>query len=210
MKLDIENFFDNINFMQVYNSCFGIEYFPKQIGMLLTYLCTLNDHLPQGSPTSAYISNLILKEFDETIGLWCYKKDITYTRYSDDMTFSGDFNIKEVITNIKKELLKYHLTLNKKKIAVIKNNNRQMVTGIVVNQRCQVSKKYRDKIRQEIYYIKKYGINNHLEKQNLDVPVNKYLNKLYGKILYVLQINNNDKEFIGYKKYIDKLNKTLN
>lgn len=210
LKLDIENFFDNIYFMQVYNSCFEIEYFPKQVGMLLTYLCTLSDHLPQGAPTSSYISNLVMKEFDETIGFWCEERNISYTRYSDDMTFSGAFDIKEVVALVKKELSKYHFNLNKKKIVVIKKNNRQMVTGIVVNEKTQISKNTRDKIRQEIYYIKKYGIKNHLKYKNLDIPINKYLNKLYGRILYVLQINNNDSEFINYKNYIYKLKNDLN
>lgn len=56
LKLDIENFFENISFLDIYNSCFPIEYFPKSVGMILTYLCTYNNHLTQGSPTSPYIS----------------------------------------------------------------------------------------------------------------------------------------------------------
>lgn len=51
LKLDIKIFFDNIAFFDIYNSCFPIEYFPKSVGMLLTSLCTYDDHLTQGSPT---------------------------------------------------------------------------------------------------------------------------------------------------------------
>src|SRR5699024_2852561 len=65
LKLDIKDFFENISFLDIYNSCFPIEYFPKSVGMILTYLCTYDNHLTQGSPTSAYISNLVMKEFDE-------------------------------------------------------------------------------------------------------------------------------------------------
>ena len=91
--------------------------------------------------------------------------------------------------------------LNNEKIKVITNNNKQLVTGIVVNKKLQIEKTYRKKIRQEIYYIKKYGINNHLERISINNK-DSYLKSLYGKVLYVLQINKNDKEFKLYKKYL--------
>ncbi|MCI8575687.1 MAG: RNA-directed DNA polymerase [Bacilli bacterium] len=111
LKLDIRNFFENISFLDIYNSCFSIEYFPKSVGMLLTYLCTYNEHLTQGSPTSAYISNLVMKDFDEEIGSWCDLNKITYTRYSDDMTFSGDFNPSKIITKVRSLLYKLFTSL---------------------------------------------------------------------------------------------------
>lgn len=205
LKLDIKNFFENISFLDVYNCCFPIEYFPKSVGMILTYLCTYNDHLTQGSPTSAYISNLVMKEFDEEIGDWCDLNKIGYTRYSDDMTFSGDFNPSEVIIKIRKMLYKLGLELNDSKIHIVHKSSSQNVTGIVVNEKVQVNSQYRKRIRQEVYYIKKYGLNSHLQNINSDISPKKYINKLYGKILYVLQINKNDKEFIEYKRIIGNL-----
>lgn len=100
LKLDIKSFFDNIDFLTVYSTVFGLDEMPKQIGILLTSLCCYYDTLPQGAPTSAYISNLVLKDFDETLGTWCEKKNIEYSRYSDDMTFSGDFEHSEVIRHV--------------------------------------------------------------------------------------------------------------
>lgn len=205
LKLDIKDFFESISFFNIYESCFSIEYFPKSVGMILTYLCTYDDHLTQGSPTSAYISNLVMKEFDEYIGNWCTTNNITYTRYSDDMTFSGNFNPSEVINLVRNNLGKLGLELNKDKIHVIKKSFRQSVTGIVVNEKVQVNITYRRDIRQEMYYINKYGLKNHLKVKNIKMNHKNYLNKLYGKILYVLQVNNNDKEFIEYKKIINKL-----
>ena len=205
LKLDIKNFFESISFLDIYNTCFSIAYFPKSIGMLLTYLCTYDDHLTQGSPTSAYISNLVLKDFDEEIGLWCSNLNITYTRYSDDMTFSGNFKPKEVITKVRKELYKLGLELNNEKIHVISKSRSQRVTGITVNEKVQVNIKYRKTIRQEIYYIKKFGLSSHLKRRNISVPEKKYLNSLYGKILYVLQVNKEDKEFISYQQFIKGL-----
>ena len=205
LKLDIKNFFESINFIDIYNNCFQIEYFPKEIGMLLTHLCTYNNYLPQGSPTSSYISNLVMKEFDETIGEFCDKNNISYTRYSDDLTFSGNFNPSIIINKIRKHLLKLGFEINNEKIHIIKKGNRQTVTGIVVNKKLQVSCNFRKEIRKQIYYIKKYGIKSHLEFTNNNIFEIKYLNSLYGKINYVLQINKSDKEFIEYKMYINKI-----
>ena len=205
LKLDIKDFFESISFVDIYNSCFSIEYFPKSVGMLLTYLCTYNDHLTQGSPTSSYISNLVMKDFDEEIGSYCEDNNISYTRYSDDMTFSGDFNPSDIIIKVRKMLYKLGLELNNKKIHVVSKSSCQSVTGIVVNEKVQVNSKYRNRIRQEVYYIKKYGLELHLDRCGFKGDKTKYLDKLYGKILYVLQINNDDKEFINYKKIISNL-----
>jgi len=209
LKLDIKDFFENISFLDVYNSCFQIEYFPKSVGMVLTHLCTYDGHLTQGSPTSAYISNLVMKEFDEDIGIWCDENEISYTRYSDDMTFSGDFNPSIIMNKVRKMLYQLRLELNYKKIHVIHESSSQNITGIIVNKKVQVSSRYRKKIRQEIYYIKKYGLENHLKSINTDIDLKKYLDILYGKILYVLQINENDVEFKDYKAFIYNLKTTI-
>jgi len=205
LKLDIKDFFESISFSDIYNSCFPIEYFPKSVGMLLTYLCTYDEHLTQGAPTSAYISNLVMKDFDEILGAWCEEKDIAYTRYSDDMTFSGNFNPTEIIVKVRKMLYKLGLKLNNDKVHVVNKSSSQNVTGIVVNKKAQVCSKYRKDIRQEIYYIRKYGLISHLEHYKYKQDSKVYLNSLYGRILYVLQINNNDLEFRKYKQYIENL-----
>ena len=89
LKLDISHFFDSITDDSVYLVF-------KQFGLsvpatsLLTHLCTYNGKLPQGAPTSPYIANLVMKHFDENLGKWCKNRNITYTRYCDDMTFSSD------------------------------------------------------------------------------------------------------------------------
>ena len=206
LKLDIKDFFENIFFYAIYNNCFSLAYFPEPVGILLTNLCVYEEHLTQGSPTSAYISNLVMKEFDEEIGAWCCKKDISYTRYSDDMTFSGiEFNPSEVIIKVRKNLKQMGLELNTNKIHVVNNASRQIITGIVVNEKIGVNIQYRKAIRQEIYYIKKYGLSSHLEHKKIELNLKKYLNILYGKVLYVLQINNQDKEFQEYKDYLSNL-----
>ena len=204
LKLDIKDFFPSINFNMVYNTCFNETLYPRKLGILLTNICMYYNELPQGTPTAAYISNIILRSFDEKIGNYCDNLNISYTRYSDDLTFSGDFNVQEIISLVKDELRKYHFKLNYDKIKVIRNNNRQIVTGIVVNKKLSIKREYKKKIRQEIYYINKYGIDSHLKKLNIDNK-NKYLHSLKGKVNFVLQVEDNNKEFKKYQIYIDNL-----
>ena len=83
---------------------------------------------------------------------------------------------------------------------------RQSVTGIVVNEKVQVSKAYRDKIRQEIYYCIKYGFESHMQKCQ-SIPqwihtTSQYARHLLGKVQFVLQINPYDKKFIQYAKWL--------
>ncbi len=209
LKLDIIDFFENIEYPTIYKYCFNEIYFPKAVGHLLTTLCTYESRLPQGAPTSSYISNLIMKDFDNELGSYCEQHNISYTRYSDDMTFSGDFNPRELISKVRKELYRLGLKINNKKIHVINNSQQQNVTGIVVNKKIQVSSKYRNTIRQSIYYIKKYGLKNHISRINYQDKTSTYINSLYGKILYILSIDPANKEFISYKEYLNNLKKAI-
>ncbi len=143
-----------------------------------------------------------MKPFDEYIGSWCEENNISYTRYCDDMSFSGDFDVKIVKNKVKSFLKELGFEINEKKIKIIKKGKRQNITGIVVNQKMQVSKSYRNNIRQEIYYIKKYNISSHLKYINCNYSEEEYLNRLLGKINFVLNINSNDIEFKNYKEYI--------
>ena len=210
LKLDIKDFFPSIDFVSVYKKAFPRYIYPEAVASLLTNLTTYNNFLPQGAPTSSYISNLILRSFDIKIGKFCKENNISYTRYCDDMTFSGDFNISQVITLVKSELLKNNFILNKKKIKVICANKPQIVTGIVCNVKLTVPRMYKKKIRQEIYYINKFGLDSHLQFQKCNIEAPLYLNKLYGKILFVLQIEKNNQEFLKYRKMILNLKEKYN
>lgn len=201
LKLDIYKFFDNISFEDVY----GIFYqkYSKSISVLLASLCTYTGFLPQGTPTAAYLSNLVLKDFDYLVGEWCCEHKIAYTRYSDDMTFSGDINVSEVVNFIKTCLKKYGFRLNYDKICLVGKNQTQKVTGLVVNEKVNIDRKYRKRIRQEMYYIKKYGIREHLKFLGISNK-DRYLNSLIGRINFVYSITNLQ-EFLAYREYIYKL-----
>ena len=203
LKLDIEGFFDNIIYSKVKDVVFYEEKFAEPIRILLSMLCYHRDALPQGAPTSPAITNIIMYDFDEKIGAYCKQKGIAFTRYCDDMTFSGEFDEKEVIELVKGELRKMGLFLKNRKTAVIPNTKRQTVTGIVVNEKINLTKEYKKKIRQEMYYITKFGLDEHLRRVG-ETDKKKYLLSLKGRISFVLQTIPQDKEFLEYKDLIAK------
>lgn len=207
LKLDIKDFFNSINFKMVYDACFNETLYPKKLGILLTNLCIYNNMLPQGAPTSGYISNVVLRAFDYKVGMYCKNNNIVYTRYSDDMTFSGIFKAGKLIKYVNKLLYKEGFTLNKNKIKVISKCTRQQVTGIIVNEKVNIRKNYKRKIRQEIYYINKYGVTSHLKNISYGKAEKSYLLNLLGRITYVYSVNKSD-EFFKYKEKIDKLLKS--
>ena len=202
MTIDIKDFFPSINSGRILNLFIKLGY-SVPVSVMLTYLCCYNNCLPQGAPTSAYLSNLILKDFDDVMGLFCQDHKIRYTRYADDMTFSGSFNIGQLIKKTSHDLIYYGLTINYKKLHIMRKGSRQSVTGIIVNEKQQVNKEYRQKIRQEVYYISKYGIDSHLSTINEKRA--SYIEHLIGKINYCLYINPNDKKMQDYLNKISSL-----
>ena len=206
LKLDIDGFFDHITYSRVKDCVFCKENYSEPIRILLTMLCYYKESLPQGAPTSPAITNIIMYDFDEKIGKYCEENNFSYTRYCDDMTFSGDFEEKAVISVVKDELRKLGLFLKNRKTAVIPNTKRQTVTGIVVNEKIGLTKEYKNKIRQEIYYIKKYGIDGHLSKIG-EPNKQHYLNSLKGRVAFVLQTLPDDEEFLRYKEFLKNMPK---
>lgn len=77
-----------------------------------------------------------------------------------------------------------------------------------MNQKENIPKEYKREIRKEIFFCQKFGVKSHLEHKGLEIDPILYLNKLQGKINYVLQICPRDKEFLGYKKTVLELIKT--
>ena len=202
MKLDIYKFFDHAIYPLDKEKAFPAERYSERNRVLLALLCTYHDVLPQGAPTSPAISNIILRDFDMAIGSWCAQRKITYTRYCDDMTFSGDFKPEDVIPVVKDELRKLGFFLNDRKTKVARSNQRQLVTGLVVNDKVRVPADYLRDLRQELYYCKKYGLISHMERKGMTVAPEKYAAMLLGRISYVLSVDPDNNELKKDKDYL--------
>ena len=186
LKLDILHFFDSIRYIDVKDKVFPAEIYAENIRILLAMLCYYKDFLPQGAPSSPAITNILMYDFDEAVGSWCRERGISYTRYCDDMTFSGGF--------VRGDLKKMGFLLNEQKTKIQRPGSQQSVTGIVVNEKPNISAAYRRKLRQELFYCRKFGVAEHLRKIGLEVTEETYLQHLLGKVNYVLQIRSDDPE----------------
>ena len=199
LTVDLKNFFPSIKSGYILSVFLSMGY-NLSVAVILTRLCCLRESLPQGAPTSAYLSNLVMIRFDNNISEYCISNDIRYTRYADDLTFSGAFDIAALLYLVDQELKCLNLRRNPQKLKIMRNGDRQKVTGIVVNEKQQLPREYRMKIRQEVHYIQRFGLNDHLA--HIGMTRSNYLAYLIGKIEYALFINPKDDKMKLYREII--------
>ncbi|MES2266392.1 MAG: reverse transcriptase family protein [Bacteroidota bacterium] len=202
LNIDIENYFQSINLNTISNFFNKIGY-TTIVANTLSALCILDNGLPQGAQTSPSLSNLVTTELDLQLFKYCREINCRYSRYSDDITISGNFNISLAIENVRAILESFGFKINKNKITIKRQHQRQMVTGLVVNQRIGIKKVELKKLRLEIYFIKTKGLREHLlwTKNHK----HRYLNHLLGKIQFFLFIRPDNMEVLGYKNFVLEL-----
>lgn len=189
VKMDIKNFFGSVTDKIVLDSLLYAFRMDEGTARVITELCTLNGVLPQGTPTSPILSNFICRILDRRLYNYCSNHNIEYSRYADDLIFSGDFDVSKLIQYVSWALRDYYgFKLNYDKLHIMRNYQRQVVLGVLVNQKCRLTKKKRNELRQELHYIKKYGIEDYI------IFTGKNLNQLKGYVSYALGIN--DEPFI--------------
>ena len=191
LTLDIKNFFGSIRAGKI-NTIFKSLGYCKSVSMILTQLCTHKKRLPQGAPTSPALSNLAARRIDHRISEYALKIGIRYTRYADDLTFSGSFHCGKLIRFVKMVLNDDKLELNENKTRLMKRHKRQEVTGVVVNKKMQAPKEIRHKLRSDIYYIEKHGLESHITHENINRA--NYVNHLKGVANFILFLNKDDRD----------------
>jgi RNA-directed DNA polymerase len=177
LKLDIENFFPSIKMHRVYAMVYEIGY-TKPLSMLLARMCTLNNSLPQGAPTSPALANIICREMDDELLSYCRARSLRFTRYADDITVSGEKITKFEIRDVRSIIKKHDFNLNEKKTSLLRNGAKKIVTGIVVNEKMQAPRELRREFRKTMFFIRKFGIDGHVEK--IDCGRRNYLDHLIG------------------------------
>lgn len=188
LKLDIRHFFDSVRYCDVKDTAFPAEIYAEPLRVLLTMLCYFRQGLPQGAPSSPAISNLVLADFDREIGGWCAPRHVRYTRYCDDLTFSGSFAPEEVIPFVESALRRRGFFLNGGKTRFLPASRRQTVTGLVVNQRPSVPAEELRQLRQEVYYCRRFGPADHMARLGITESRERYLARLLGRVSYALQM----------------------
>lgn len=202
VTLDIRDFFPSIHISDVTRMFFDLGY-SKELSSFFAHLCCFQETLPQGAPTSPYLSNLRMRNFDQRMAEYTKSHNIRYTRYADDLTFSGDFDASHMIRMVSQWIYEEGFSINPSKTHVARRNTRQEVTGIVVNSHLQVCKNDRKRIRQEVYYIGKFGLESHLSY--IGETRQHYLEHLLGKINFACYVNPNDQEMKSCYEEISRL-----
>ena len=228
LNIDLKNFFDSIHFGRV-RGMFMKEPFnlSNYIATNLAKVACYDKKLPQGGATSPIISNIICYRMDRELYHFCRKYNCRYTRYADDITIStsslsfpkeiAEFNNGNVLlSNTIVALINSEgFIINDEKTRLSSINNRQEVTGLIVNKKVNVKKVYVKELRALLNNTKKYGFYlqgvKYFQKRNILYPnrymiVKNFQNVLKGKIEFIKMVKGKeDKVYIKYASMFNDL-----
>jgi RNA-directed DNA polymerase len=191
LSLDIFEFFSSIQPFYVMRVFRSVGY-SSSVAQLLVDATTVDRCLPQGAPTSPALSNLVMLEVDRALSEYARVSRLRYSRYADDLTFSGTIRVDGVIRYVREQLRTVGLRLNESKTRLMSRHERQEVTGIVVNDRMQVSRQKRRQLRQVTHFVSKFGLESHLEKR--PTLFQKTALHLLGAAQFVAFVNPHDRD----------------
>lgn len=118
---------------------------------MLTDICTTQGALPTGAPTSPALLNLVLWRTDEVLHQRAEEFGLRYTRYADDLTFSGGSHVVGMLRLARYTLGQIGLHLDPQKTNIFRRGRRQMVTGLVVNDQVSVPRVIRRLLRAAVH-----------------------------------------------------------
>jgi retron-type reverse transcriptase len=158
IRMDLKDFFPSTPADRV-NRYFRFCGWNVEAASLLTTLCTYKDALPQGAPTSPKLSNLLNQRLDVRLSRLASRLDAAYTRYADDITYSLDEDKPSSIRKLvhltalvaRQEGYRVH---QREKLYVRRRKDRQVVTGLVVNDRINLPRDIRRWLRAVEHHVK--------------------------------------------------------
>lgn len=137
LHFDLKDFFPNIRttrIFEVYSS--APFHFPEPVAQLLTQLTTHEDKLPQGVSTSPILANFVCLRADHNLEALARDKGWTYTRFIDDMTFSGKKRFKEKQVEAVRQLLEAEgFIVNLHKVDISRIKDEPEVTGLILGEK---------------------------------------------------------------------------
>ena len=147
-SLDLRDFFPSITTVQVISAIQSIGYSEASAGFMAR-LVTLNEHLPQGSPASPVLSNIVFTPTDKLLSQLATAKGIRYSRYADDLVFSGNGQPPaQLRESVRAVLLEQGWTIADEKEHLATRPARLKVHGLLVHgHKPRLTKGYRNRIR---------------------------------------------------------------
>ena len=201
VNMDLENFFPSVGYRRV-RSVFRRAGYSPAVATILALLCTecprrpviydgTTYHvataprgLPQGASTSPGLSNQVARRLDRRLAGIAAKLDATYTRYADDLTFSGNESLETrvgyLMARVRHIARDEGFTINEAKSRVLRRNAAQVVTGLVVNDRPGVPRDEVRRLRAILHRAKTEGLDAQNRQDHPDFRA-----WLRGKIAYV-------------------------
>lgn len=184
VTLDVKRYFPSVRHEFVYN-LFRREFgFGRDVAHLVTRLTTFRDQLPQGSPTSTTIANLLpLGPIDTPLAALATECGLAHTRFLDDIALSGR-DPRELINTVAQLLSTRRLPMwrKKTKLKIMPNHRRQEVTGLIVNSKIgpSLSRDRRANVRAAIFQLREFPVG--LEKDAARRSIR-------GRVAHVKQFN---------------------
>lgn len=174
LNVDIQDFFPSINFGRVRGMFLSAPYrLPPDVATALARICCHDNQLPQGAPTSPIVANMICARMDSELSRLAADHGCRYTRFADDLSFStrgGHFPpaLATVVRSgrtvslsigpvLEGAIQSNGFALNPNKISIRGRGRRQMVTGLVVNDRPNVPRKFARQVRAMLHAWDRYG-----------------------------------------------------
>ncbi len=203
LKLDLKDFFPSVTFPRVRGLFIALGY-PFAVASTLALLCTEYDresfdrsgtryyisvgprHLVQGAPTSPGLANLVAWRLDRRLSGLAARCGFIYTRYADDLTFSGDEReaAARILSTAQRIINEERFVVNTAKTRIARPHTRQIVTGLVVNEQLGTPRALRRRLRAILHNANRDG----LEAQNRAGHSN-FRAYLLGMIAYVHAAN---------------------
>ena len=220
IKMDLKDFFPSIHFGRVRGMFMAYPFeFGKDAATIMAQLSCLDDAtgiLPQGGSLSPYIANMICRRLDKKLAQVARDHRCHFTRYADDITFStndvSQENIDDLIKETSKIIESEYFVVNTDKTKVLTPEDRQVVTGVIVNDGININRRYIRNLRATIRNCEKFGIASQIERKifrdircsrpnkfasNNHPSVDYFLRHILGKINHfgnVVLSNNQDQK----------------
>ncbi|MGB6241742.1 MAG: reverse transcriptase family protein [Castellaniella sp.] len=197
LTIDIENFFGSITRQQVHQTLL-LANFERNFSHLASLIATHQGVLPQGASTSPLLSNAVFSPLDKRLARLAASLDITYTRYADDLAFSGENIPRSLPKTIGKIIYDKGYKLNHEKTALKIKGAKKIITGISISSGAlKAPRSFVRSTRATVHYLER-NIGKLSGANNLDPLVYE---RTLGKLNYWLQIEPNN-AYVAQKKKI--------
>ncbi len=219
LNLDLEDFFPTIHSGRIYglfkSEPFG---FPHEVASTLAALVTFENKLPQGAPTSPILSNMICFQLDRDMAKFAASHHATYTRYADDITFSTmsrrlpdalaieSASGAEAGGLLEALIARHGFKINSAKTRTHGLSRAKFVTGVKVNEKKNVTKKFTRQLRAMIHALAKFGPSNAGAEFNSKYnagPAKNYVSVVRGKLAHLKNVKGEgDAQYVHlYNRY---------